>query len=133
MNRIRLRSPRSVSNIFTAREHFPKQYYIYILHHRPSTRYLEDEHYSSYYGRRLNSRKIRVFPTEEYHTHDFIFVEAHTGHRIWSDRFNYVQRYQYPFLAELKQQQPQARTLQQLAFFALATNDVSHANNLLKL
>ena len=126
-------SPNSVSYLYTARETFPKQYYIYILHHTPSTRFRTDRDYRSFYGRNTSSRKIRVFPTEEMHIHDFIFIEAHTGHKIWSDRFNYVQRYQYPFLTELKQHKPQAKTLQQLAFFALSTNDLAHANNLLKL
>ena len=62
--------------------------------------------------------------------YDNVWKEISTGDRIWSNKTNDVNIYQYPFIKQIKKTK-KIYSLRQLAFFLLSTKEISVVKNFL--
>lgn len=111
-----------------------KTYCLYILEHVPvATRFYygrEGRLMRSYHAQEKRKILVQYTLSWERNPYDFVWKEISTGNRIWSNRTNKVNIYQYPFLNQIKRTK-KIYSLCQLAFFLLSTKEISVVQNFL--
>lgn len=118
-------SPTSVSEIITATDLYSKT--PHVLHHVVPLHNDLFEHLAYPLLSRNNGNIYQtiVIPTNKYHKTHFVWEEIATGHLIWSNKCNRVEKIHFPFLKQIKETyKTNAPTLKQLALLQLTTRDL---------